>query len=302
MELTQITGGLLQNTTHYIEEHYQEIEKQWMLLMEKCLEEYYKCQKKIAPIPLQMIAVTFLNTAVYFGEPVIRVWFYGKDKIWEEPLLIHDMECEWIFQGWQGYSEALKAYGQEKRMKEEETEVLKRKMLRVYMKYISCYMKYLLRGIRELAVYKSITKAKDMMVTFGEYMDWQQRIVIEREEIDIFQHEEEESLQYRSFTEKVYKNKKFFHMDFTGSVFLNCKFENCEMEKVWIHDAIFQNCKFEKVHWKQCEFYGATFVECSFRETDFCEVKEIQENVAPEELKSLYKPVEYVECTGLEGE
>lgn len=300
MELTEITGDLLQNTTRYIAEHYEETQKELMIHMEKCLEEYYKCQKEIAPIPLQMIAVTFLNTAVYFGEPALRVWFYGKDKIWEEPLLIHDMECEWIFQGWQEYEKALKTYGQEKRMKEEETEVLKRKMLRVYMKFISCNMKYLLRGIRELAVYKNIVKANDMIVTFGEYMDWQQRIVIEREKIDIFQHKEEESLQYRSFTERVYKNKKFFQMDLTGCVFLNCKFENCEMEKVWIHDAVFQNCKFEKVNWKQCEFYGATFSECSFRETDFCEVKEIQENVTPEELRSLYKPVEYVECTGLE--
>ncbi len=302
MELTEITGDLLQNTTQYIEEHYEEIEKELVLHMEKCLEEYYKCQKEITAIPLQMIAVTFLNTAAYFGEPVLRVWFYGKDKIWEEPLLIHDMECEWIFQGWQEYEKAFKTYGQEKRMKEEETEVLKRKMLRVYMKFISCYMKYLLRGIRELAVYKNIVKAKDMIVTFGEYMDWQQRIVIEREEIDIFQHKEEESLQYRSFTKRVYKNKKFFHMDFTGCVFLNCKFENCEMENVLIHDAIFQNCKFEKVHWKQCEFYGATFLKCSFRETELYEVKEIPENVTPEELKSLYKPVEYVECTGLEEE
>lgn len=299
MELMEITGALLQNTTRYIEEHYEETEKALMFHMEKCMEEYDRCQKEIAPVPLQMIAVTFLNTAVYFGEPVLRVWFYGKDKIWEEPLLIHDMECEWIFQGWQEYEEALKAYGQEKRMKEEETEVLKRKMLRVYMKFISCYMKYLLRGVRESAVYKNIVKAKDMIVTFGEYMDWQQRIIIEREEIDIFQHKEE-SLQYRSFTEKVYKKKEFFHMDLTGCVFLNCKFESCEMENVWIHDAIFQNCKFEKVHWKQCEFYGATFLKCSFRETDFCEVKEIQENVTPEELRSFYKPVEYVECTGLE--
>ena len=173
-------------------------------------------------------------------------------------------------------------------------EVQKRRMLRLLLKLTAYYVKYDVRDWCESKVLQQMFKGDDFLITFGEYMDWQLPLYMQKNAKDIFQSVEKEDLTFLQFDDVVYKKKDFEDLNLSGTIFRNCRFTNCTMNNVSFRDAVFRNCIFERVVANHIEIYGTRFERCLFKN---CKSNNIKEEQAEQNLvDGFYKETEWIDC------
>ena len=294
MELQEIQVFFLRETKKYLDDNH-ELKRNVIQqnLTEACIHmaDY---QNKELSIPIESISMSFLNFSYYFNKPIIRILFFAKGMLWKEPLMYMDFDAEWLVEPLKSYKQKLEEYVKENKKKTEWLNVEMRRMLRLLLKMTSYYIKYDVREWCENEALRNLFLCDDVVISFGEYMDWQLVLHRIRQNRDIFQCDDKQMLQYTRFQDMVYKKKMFSDLDLTGTIFLNCTFTNCKMEQVIFHDAIFRNCVFDKVSAKKVQIYGASFEKCLFRNCTGSDIKEVQEEL--ENITCFYKEPEWIEC------
>ncbi len=251
-------------------------------------------QKRELVIPIETISITFLNTSYYMKNPKLRILFFAQGMLWKEPMMHMDCDASWLTKPLKEYKERLKEYAGEQKKSREWIAVEERNMLRLLLKLSAYFIKYdviELSGCDEL---RELFKCSEFLISFGEYMDWQLPLYMERENVDIFQCEKDTSLRYREFKDIVYRKKAFENLDLTGARFINCKFNRCTMKQVIWNDVIFKNCSFDDVKAEGGEICGTRYESCLFHK---CEEKDVKREQSEEGgISGFFRETEWIDC------
>ncbi len=294
MELEEIQIGFLQKLKKYLDDkHGNDSVVLQQSLTEACIHMAEYQQKELA-IPVEVISIVFLNTSYYLKKPMIRLFFFVKGMLWKEPLMYIDSNAEWLVKPMEIYEEQIADYARQYKKNKEWIEVEKRRMLRLLLKVTAYYIKYDVRDWCESEALQKIFKCDDFLITFGEYMDWQLTLHMQKSAKDISQCDEKEDLTFTQFDNVVYKKKNFSDLNLSGTIFRDCRFTNCTMENVSFRDAVFRNCIFERVVANHIEIYGTRFEGCLFKN---CKSNDIKEEPLEQDLaEGFYRETEWIDC------
>lgn len=262
-------------------------------LKEACkhMAEY---QKRELVIPVETISISFLNTSFYMKEPRLRILFFAQGMLWKEPLMHMDCDAAWLVKPLREYSGRLKEYAREQKKSREWIVVEERKMLRLLLKLTAYFIKYDVMECGSSSELQGMFKCSEFLISFGEYMDWQLPLYMERENVDIFQCEKAVSLRYREFKDIVYRKKTFEKLDLTGARFINCRFERCRIEQVIWNDVLFKNCSFDDVKAEGGEICGTRYEGCLFHK---CEEKAVRREQSEETgISGFFRQAEWIDC------
>jgi len=248
------------------------------------------CFKSTTDVPVQYVCISFLRTSLYFDAPKFRISLYGEEDLWGETIAFQDIEADWLFREWEQDTQS-----EVQRMEE-------REKLKPLLYYASTYFKYFLVDCDKLDGFEEMPKTKEVYVCFGEYKDWQYPIFIKREEIDIFQNLNEESLEFRKFENKVYRDKHFSELNLTSSSFKDCSFEQSNFEQVVLNDVVFEHCKFKNTNFTQCKMYGITIIDCEFDHCVFQSDEFTLAEITAKTLTGIYKISEFLESKMIDTE
>lgn len=214
-------------------------------------------QKKGKTGEIQAVCISFPYTMLACGEPCLLFEAYPGVPFLDDALAVREFPAPWLFPDWEQLLERLYKEAGKQGM----NAVIRRPFIRSHalksagyiLRFWSGLVKYHLYGIEKKEVYKSLKKADDFTISFGEYMDWQYPIWISRKETDIFFCEEGTDLRFCRFREIWYEDKVFDTL-----VLDDCRFDACT----------FQNCRFAGVSLKDARLTGCTFSNCSFSNAD----------------------------------
>ena len=206
---------------------------------------------------VQTVCISFPYTSLACGSPYLLFEAYPGVPFMDDALVFREFPAPWLFPEWDQLLEKL----HEEAGRQGMNAVIRMPYIRSHAlgksRYIlyfwSGLVKYHLCDIEKKEAFKSLKKAEDFSISFGEYMDWQRPVWISRKETDIFFREEDTDLRFCRFREVWYEDKAFDTL-----VLDDCRFHAC----------MFQSCSFAAVSFKDAFFEGCTFLNCSFSDTD----------------------------------
>lgn len=296
MTYQKIQESFIKDYKNHMDMEYVRNEEKMQYIFRKACKSISEYQKNELVLPVQYMCITFLNTYYYMEDPVLRIYFYMPGMLWKKPVMHQDFSAEWITGRISEYEKQLKKYADEQKKTNEWLEIEKRKMVRLIVKLAAYYVKYFIMDCRRCDELQGVFKSSEFMVSFGEYMDWQLVLCMKREETDIFQRQQDESLRFREFSNMVYKNRDFKGLDMTAAYFKDCKFKGCKMKDNIFNDVVFDGCIFEDTQVHDGEMYGALFEDCTFCRSKFKDVKSEYREPSVDTVKGFFREVQYINC------
>ncbi len=176
---------------------------------------------------------------------------------------------------------------------------LKLRALRSLLSYFSSRFRYVIQDVLDQKRLAKIKKEENFMISMGEYLDWQKVIFALRPQVDIFNCEPHTSFVFRRFSGTYYERKSFQELDLRQTRFTDCMFRDSRIDGCQMNDSIFNGCTFKNVSFHQTELTGSLFIDCSFQECDFQGVDFFPKGDLADDNTSrevYYEPAEFLSC------
>ena len=262
----------IEETIQNLTKHAEEINKKLNEQVDAFFCNLELLQKKGKLGEVQTICISFPYTSLSCGEPYFLFEVYPDMPFLDDSIVFREFPADWLFIDWEQFLEKLQKevgnQGMNQFIRKPYIKSQAWESARTILYLVSNFVKYYLYKLEEMDSYRRLKKADGFMISFGEYMDWQQIIWIEKKEVDIFLCEKDTNLCFCQF-QKAWYDKKAFKM----LVLDDCKFQECT----------FINCQFSGCSFKDTKFIGCTFQGCSFSDIDFagasfdgCKLEDIQ--------------------------
>ena len=242
-----------------------------------CLKELQRAMAQACEIQQQenticaYMSISFLNTSLLDDKPILQVDFYNEEWVYGESWSRYRFSADFLFKHWEKFkADAL-----------DENFFVRSKINRIEIKALfwgtidkiiflfACYAKYFAPRLAYYNEFDDIIKAENFYVTFGTYLDWQNRVFAELPEIDLFNLDANEETNFRSFEKKTFRDNKFSGLDLKHCYFIECVFRNFIFEDLNLADAIFLNCRFINCTFDGVKMAGGDFFECYFKDCTF---------------------------------
>lgn len=294
MTLQELQIAFLQELKEYLDIEHEKDSMKIPQYLKEASEKVITYQTNELAIPVQNICITFLNTSYYMKKPVLRIFFYAPGMLWKTSMMYQDFDADWLTEPLKKYEEELRTWAQQEKKSTEWIELEKRHMLRLLLKLASYYVKYDIMDYEVRKILLGMFKSDEFMISFGEYMDWQLPVYMEREIVDIFQMDEKVSLRFRSFKDLVYRKRTFENLDLCGARFTGCQFDKCLLKSSIWNDVLFENCVFKEVIIEGGEMLGTQFVNCKIQGLVKNNVKEQQGE--EDQITGFFRSTEWIDC------
>ena len=218
-----------------------------------------------AHIPCAYMSISFLNTSLLDGKPLLQVDFYNGDWVYGEPWARGRMAADFLFHGWDAF--CVKAL--------DDSFYVRNKLRRTAIKSLfwetaeklaylfACFAKYFMKELSELPAFQTLEKEPVMYVTCGTYLDWQERIYGILPEIDLTDPPDNEETAFREFHGKSYREKAFQNLDLRHCRFYDCVFRSSVLSRTDLSDAYFARCRFYDTDFVQLSVAGCAWEECT---------------------------------------
>lgn len=222
-------------------------------------EELIKKQEFLI-MPIKCIQISLMRYSILLGNPIIRIDAYGEGGVLHDALESKEVQITWPAVGLEEMREKLRLKYEDE---EAQIDVLLNKMIDLIEYAFRETLRYEWKWIDEIEQVKELGKTTDFYISVGEYMDKQEYIYVQREQVDIFFRDKQETLVYRNYNDVIYQAKNFLKLDLEGSRFVHCTFEGVDFEESSLIDCTFENCIFKKCTFQGNDMRGCVFVECS---------------------------------------
>lgn len=254
--------ALVKQTDQYIMEHEDEIRLAWNEQLARLTSGAMQAQEDGALYPVSYLTLSLLYTSVCARRPQIRLDFYDAAWVLEDAGYSAQMDVPWLFTYWEEHWQKLvstaKDLGLRSRVRASHLKKMLWQSVRMLAYLAAGRIKYWIREFAETDAYKQLRKNDAFYITFGEYQDWQDTICAALPPIDLFNRDDADELQFRSFYRCVYKNKTFTQMDLSGCRFDHCRFEGCTFTHVILNDCEFTSCVFRDTTFTHSQMLGVT--------------------------------------------
>lgn len=288
---------LVAKTNQYLLDHQTEIKNGLSAEIKAFIGKIIELQKQGNMPPLAYLTLSALYTSVYLQEPKMRLDIYRRQWILREPCDSLEIKLDWLFVYWQQHQNELLDASRTIRIHFGKAHLQKILLHSAKMLFYlaAARLKYWLNDLVHEEILQGLSRDTEFYLTFGEYHHWQNVLYAELPEIDIFNCSRNESLNFRNFDRCTYKNKRFEHIDLTGSRFHQCRFEHCVFTQVTLNDCQFNDCQWLDTVIEDTELLGATFTDTSFAQVDF---RRVLATIAQSGSKppDLFKESEFRRC------
>jgi hypothetical protein len=295
----KIRDQFLINTSKYITENKQEMVEQFMKELDTFFKEAARIQQETGIIS-GSVQISFLRSSVYFEKPQVSFEAYDKYGVLGKKILEKYVSIPWLFRYWEDYKKEMAVCTGERHLERyvspERVRVLMNESITILVYFLVGILKYPLSNCDDLTYYKGIVKEKEFSVSIGEYFDWQKTVFMEVPQVDIFFNTEKRSLQYQKYTQIVYKNKQFKHLDLSHTRFTDCHFVGCTFQDVVLNDCDFIGCRFQNIVVEECTLYGTAFEKCLIQKSDFNETQWWGNEFTAEPAADIYREGVFQAC------
>lgn len=249
---------------------------------------------------IQTVCISFPYSLLACGEPCLLFEAYPGIPFLDDALVFREFPAPWLFPDWEQLLEKLHKEAGKQGM----NAVIRKPFIRSHAlksaRYIlyfwSGLVKYHLDGIEKKEAFRSLKKADDFTISFGEYMDWQYPVWISRKETDIFFCEEGTDLRFCQFRKIWYEDKVFDTLVLDDCRFQECTFSNCSFAGVSLKDAKFQGCTFSNCSFYDTDLAGAGFDGCRLEDVHMRAVRTYFLQGASDGLQAPRGNAEFISC------
>lgn len=267
---------LLQKTGEYLEQHTEQIILQIVRPLARLMDKTGKLlANDMKSGQTVWISLSFLRISLWHGRPVLLVQVYRGIPYLKAPLLSDTISAGWTATAFQGYREEVERRVQEevlgRHIRKPELKSYESKAVSAILRYMFFYMKYAVRNIEEESVWERFGRDQELMISFGEYMDWQLPIAAARQEIELFLCDRETDRTFRRFKELYYEDKDFADWILDDCVFDQCKFSGMTFKGTRLCNTRFVGCSFEQCRFEGAALMGVSFLNCLFGRTVFAD-------------------------------
>lgn len=241
------------------------------------------------------VTISFMNTSLYFGKPVFRIDIYEENpELCQSPILTQTIDAQNFIISFNSIEkELLKFCPKLTPMELEQASWLS---IKVLLFYYANFLKYDLRDNELNTCLNILAKKQSVVISFGEYMDWQKAVVGVTSEVDIFKVINKKFV-FKHFENKIYSNKNIKKLFFAQCRFINCSFDHSDFLHMDARDCIFDKCSFIYAAWDQCVFWGSIFSACNFESLHIKNSVFGFDGVSPQKVTEFYQPVQIDRCS-----
>lgn len=237
------------------------------------LEQVLRLKKEGKIEKAACISLSFLRTSMCEGKPVILAEAYEGIPFLSASEYSKEISVDWMFPCWKEYQEEI----EDRTKKEILGRYIRTPELRSYesqavstvLRFLLFYLKYMIRNLEEEAVWEKLSQNSELMISFGEYMDWQLPIAAVRPEIDLFLCDKEEDLTFREFREMYYRDKLFEDWVLDDCVFIKCTFYRVTFRGTCLRNTRFLECRFEECWFEDVQLMGTSILSSHLHKVDF---------------------------------
>ena len=246
-------------------------------------------------IPCAFMSISFLNTSVATGKPVLQIDFYDAKWIYDAPFARSSMNADFLLTHWQKFTaDALDdSFFVRNKIAQVEIKSLFWRTLDKLAFLFTCYAKYFAAELKTSPEFAALDKAENFYVTCGTYLDWQNRLFAVLPEIDLTEPEVNADTTFREFVGKIYRQQNFASLDLRGCRFEDCLFRDCTFTDLNFADAWFSRCRFYSLRFDGVKLAGAEFVECKFRD---CLFKNSSTDPKAVDVDEYFAPLRLTRC------
>lgn len=248
------------------------------------------------PVPIECIQMSLLYTSFYMDEPMLQFDAYGEMGVLGLRLFSKTYPFPFFKDEWLCLKERLREAVRKEKLTNfiSEARIQQMMMEVVNMLQTSLYIttKYGLMDIKLDVLTEELICLDKFYLTIGGYMDHQTIIAADFPELDIFFHPEEEALDFRTYSNKIYQKKNFNEFDLKHSKFVECQFINCTFYDCNLRDVWFENCRFYHTEFVNCMCEGMTILDCMMEQIVFESTSFFQYLEGPQKGIDFYKPLD----------
>lgn len=262
--------------------------------------ELIEIQKNEMPIPISFVHISFLLTSISEHKAKMKIEAYPElGIINNQSIYSKDLEIPYLNEVLHIGKLKLIEYAKKDMVAAFIHEsVLEQLVLRMAIAvniYFFEFYKYYYETFFECEEINNILKCDDLYVTYGEYYDWQRPIFAIRRPLDIFNRDDKDTLNFRTFDNFIYDDKELDKLEIRNSKFLDCKFNSSVIKDCIFIDCTFINCDFKDVKFENSQIIGATFDNCMMKQCDFIKVSFHYHFSENKQTVRLYKELELVD-------
>ncbi len=284
----------LNKSSAFFSENLSTIRKNFLEEMKLAMKNAHDVQKSEGTI-CAYISVSFLNTSVVENKPALQIDFYNEEWVYGESFSRSRMSADFLLKYWEEFvSDALdeKFYIRSK-ISKVEIKSLFWGTLDKLVYIFACYLKYFAYRLTYYKEFDELNKAENFYVTFGTYLDWQEKVFARLPEIDLLNPDANEDTTFRPVTKKFYRRKNFQDLNLRGCSFEECTFDNFVFSNVDLADARFFKCRFTSTEFTGAKFAGGDFFECYLKD---CSFKNCTSNPADVSEDEYFAPFRMYHC------
>jgi uncharacterized protein YjbI with pentapeptide repeats len=266
--------------------------------VESAMENAARRQQEAGLPPAAYLSISVLYTAMYFGEPKLRLDFYSSEWPVTDPFYSEYIDAAWLFVHWRFHEDALTEAAKNQRtwVRSAHLESLRWQSVRLLAYGLYTKLKYWLQDLAASPALGALRREDEFYILFGEYQDWQGAVFALLPPIDIFNCSTDDSLRFRTYEKCRYHKKTFTRLDLSLSRFRDCTFEDCTFDDVDLSDVTFANCRFARIVFTQVRLSGALFLDTQLREVRFRDV--LAEPLCRDNTRNdVYRSLEFAGCT-----
>lgn len=290
---------MIQALDTYLSENMTDIFENTQRHMIEIFQAIDNLQDKGVLDELQTMSLSFLLTSLYQKKPMIKLEIYEGVPFLGPSVFGYNFPVGWLFNEWETFQQELldttSKLGLRRFIRPSMMSSYGWKAARVLVFYMSTIMKYWMRQITKTDAFNQMKLADTFFITYGEYMDWQQRIYGRQGEVDIFNCEEDTDLTYRQFEDKWYEKKTFKDLCLNDAYFKKCTFVRCIFDQTTFNDVRFVECTFKDCIFNEVLLYGASFIDTQLSHMKWYQVG-IWGSGEETELQKLYGATDFIEC------
>lgn len=296
-----LAKAYLEEALHYTSLHAAGIHKELISQLNTFLLKLSELQEEGKLGAVENISISFLYTSLVSGQPSFLVEVYPSVCFLDNALVSREFPISWMFREWEEFLERVR---QETGRQGMNTVIrmpyIRSKALgtaRLAVQLMFTLIKYHFYEIEGLEAYQKLKKTQNFVLGFGEYYDWQKPLLIQKQEVDIFQCEKEEDLRFCRFSNKWYEQKKFLQLVLDDCRFTECTFTDCVLSDTSVKDARFLGCIFKNCELSQLLLQGARFDGCVFEQVNFRGIKTSTFLPEAKEIKGFWGMTEFIGCS-----
>ena len=252
-----------------------------------CLNEWRKAIKAAVEyqndheVECAYMSISFLLTSMLELKPQMQIDFYNSEWVYGESWFRRRMNAEFLTKEWNDFTAAAldERFYIRSRIAHAEIKSLFWSTLDKLIYLFSGFVKYFARNVEYFVEFDELNKSEKFYLTFGTYLDWQDRMFGILPEIDFLNLDANEETRFRKIIKKNFNDESFIKIDMRHCYIEDCKFVNCTFDGDDLIDSNFLSCRFEKTNFVNVKLVGSEFFECYFNECRFenCSV-EIETN------------------------